>query len=84
MSAGDPSETPHACRGSAVVEEAEAAREPAVVPEQCCSGWPSSASGAGRTAPGSGWRHQYPGTLVVLSLLLARTGTGAPGVHHLI
>ena len=30
------------------------------------------------------WRHQHPGTLVVLSLLLARTGTGAPGVHHLI
>ena len=50
---GDPSETPHACRGPAVVEEAEAAREPAAVPEQCCSGWPSSASGAGRTAPES-------------------------------
>ena len=30
-----------------------------------------------------GWRHRYPGTLVVLPLL-ARTGTGAPGVHHLI
>ena len=52
-SAGDPSETPHACRGPAVVEEAEAAREPAAVPEQCCSGWPSSTSGAGRTAPES-------------------------------
>jgi hypothetical protein len=31
-----------------------------------------------------GWRHWHPGTLVVLPLLLARTGTGAPGVHHLI
>ena len=31
-----------------------------------------------------GWRHQHPGTLAVLSLLLARTGTGALGVHHLI
>ena len=29
-------------------------------------------------------RHRDPGTLVVLTLLLARTGTGAPGVHHLI
>jgi hypothetical protein len=29
-----------------------------------------------------GWRHQLVGTLVVLPLL-ARTGTGAPGVHHL-
>ena len=33
----------------------------------------------------SQWRrHRDPGTLVVLTLLLARTGTGAPGVHHLI
>ena len=31
-----------------------------------------------------GRRHRDPGTLVVLALLLARTGTGAPGVHHLI
>ena len=31
-----------------------------------------------------GWRHQHPGTQAVLSLLLARTGTGALGVHHLI
>jgi hypothetical protein len=34
-----------------------------------------------------GWRHRHrrrlAGTLVVLPLL-ARTGTGAPGVHHLI
>ena len=35
---------------------------------------------------GQGWRHRYPGTLVVLPLvvlplLLVRT---APGVHHLI
>ena len=30
-----------------------------------------------------GWRHRHSGTLVVLPLL-ARTGTGAPGVHHLI
>ena len=51
--AGDPSETPHACRWPMVVEEAEAACEPAAVPEQCCSGWSSSASGAGRTAPES-------------------------------
>ena len=53
-SAGDPSETPHACRGAAVVEaEVAAERGPAAVPEQCCSGWPSSASGAGSTAPES-------------------------------
>ena len=59
-----PSETPHACRGSAVVEEAEVACEPAAVPEQYCSGWPSSASGAGSTAPGSGVEasvSRYPG-----------------------
>ena len=30
---------------------------------------------------GQGWRHRYPGTLVVLPLLLVRT---VPGVHHLI
>src|SRR6185312_12986276 len=30
-----------------------------------------------------GWRHRHSGTLVVLPLL-AKTGTGAPGVHHLI
>ena len=55
MSAGDPSETPRACRGAAVVEaEVAAERGPTAVPEQCCSGWPSSASGAGSTAPGSG------------------------------
>ena len=35
---------------------------------------------------GQGWRHRYPGTLVVLALvvlplLLVRT---TPGVHHLI
>ena len=63
-SAGDPSETLHACRRSAVVEEAEAACEPAEVPEQYCSGWPSSASGAGSTAPGSGVEasvSRYPG-----------------------
>ena len=30
---------------------------------------------------GQGWRHRYPGTLVVLPLLLVRT---APGVLHLI
>jgi hypothetical protein len=28
------------------------------------------------------WRHRLAGTLVVLPLL-ARTGAGAPGVHHL-
>ena len=30
---------------------------------------------------GQGWRHRYPGTLVVLPLLLVRT---VPSVHHLI
>ena len=30
---------------------------------------------------GQGWRHRYPGTLVVLPLLLVRT---TPSVHHLI
>ena len=84
-SAGDPSETPRAYRGAAVVEaEAAAERGLAVVPERCCSGWPSSASGAGRTAPESRVETSHSGTLVVLPLLLARTGTGAPGVHHLI
>ena len=53
MSAGDPSGTQHACRESAAEEEAEAECEPAGVPEHCCSGWPSSASGAGSTAPES-------------------------------
>jgi hypothetical protein len=53
MSAGDPSEIPHAYRGAAAVEEAVAERGPAAEPEQCCSEWPSSASGAGRTAPES-------------------------------
>jgi hypothetical protein len=31
---------------------------------------------------GQRWRHRLVGTLVVLPLL-ARTGAGAPGVHHL-
>jgi len=56
--------TPHPCRGSVVVEEAEAACEPTEVPEQCCSGWPSSTSGAGSTALGSGVEasvSRYPG-----------------------
>jgi hypothetical protein len=53
-SAGDPSENPHACRGAAAVEEAVAECGSAAEPEQCCSEWPSSASGAGRTAPESG------------------------------
>jgi len=47
-----------------VVEAAKAAREPTAVPEQCCSGWPSSASGAGRTAPVSRVEEsafRYPG-----------------------
>ena len=35
------------------MEEAEAECERAEEPEQCCSGWPSSASGAGSTAPES-------------------------------
>ena len=35
------------------MEEAEAECELAEVPEQCCSGWPSSATGAGSTAPES-------------------------------
>jgi len=50
-----------------VVEEAEAACEPAAVPEQCCSGWPSSASRAERTAPESrveASASRYPGCSV--------------------
>ena len=35
------------------MQEAEAECEPAEEPEQCCSGWPSSASGARSTAPES-------------------------------
>ena len=61
----DPSETLHVCRGAAVVEaEAAAERGPAAVPKRCCSGWPSSASGAGRTAPELGVEasaSRYPG-----------------------
>ena len=41
-----------------------AERGPAAVPERCCSGWPSSASGAGRTAPKSrveASASRYPG-----------------------
>ena len=63
-SAGDPSGTQHACRGSAEVEEAAAERGSAAMPEQCCSGWPSSASGAERTAPESrveASASRYPG-----------------------
>jgi hypothetical protein len=52
-SAGDPSENPHACRRAAAVEEVAAEYGSAAEPEQCCSGWPSSVSGAGRTAPES-------------------------------
>jgi hypothetical protein len=50
-SAGDPSESLHACRGAAAVEEVAAECGSAAEPEQCCSEWLSSASGAGRTAP---------------------------------
>jgi hypothetical protein len=50
-SAGDPSESLHACRGAAAVEEVAAECGSAVESEQCCSEWPSSASRAGRTAP---------------------------------
>ena len=42
----------------------EAACEPTEVPEQCCSGWPSSASRAERTAPESrveASASRYPG-----------------------
>ena len=63
-SAGDPSGTQDACREAAAVEEAEAECEPTEEPEQCCSGWPSSASRAGSTAPGSGVEasvSRYPG-----------------------
>jgi hypothetical protein len=35
------------------VEEVAAERGSAAEPEQCCSEWPSSASGAGRTTPES-------------------------------
>jgi hypothetical protein len=53
MSADEPSENPRACRGAAVVEEVVAERGSVAESEQCCSEWPSSASGAGRTAPES-------------------------------
>jgi hypothetical protein len=52
-SAGDPSESPHACRRAAAVEEVAAECGSAAASEQYCSGWPSSASGAGRIAPES-------------------------------
>jgi hypothetical protein len=52
-SAGDPSESPRACRGAAAVEEVVAERGSAAESEQCCSEWPSSAFGGGRTAPES-------------------------------
>jgi hypothetical protein len=52
-STGDPSESPHACCRAAAVEEVAAERGSAAESEQCCSGWPSSASGAGKTAPES-------------------------------
>jgi hypothetical protein len=50
-SAGDPSESPHACRGAAAVEEVAVERGSAAEFEQCCSGWPSSTSGAGKLLP---------------------------------
>jgi hypothetical protein len=48
------------------VVEVEAAREPVAMPEWCCSGWPSSASGAVRTAlesrvEASAMASQHPG-----------------------
>jgi hypothetical protein len=52
-SAGDPSGSPRACRGAAAVEAVAARRGSAAAPEWFCSEWPSSASGAGRTAPES-------------------------------
>jgi hypothetical protein len=52
-SAGDPSENPRACHEAAAVEEVAAEHGSATEPEQCCLEWPSSASGAGRTAPES-------------------------------
>jgi hypothetical protein len=52
-SAGDPLESPRACHGAAAVEEVVAERGSAAEPEQCCSEWPSSAFGAGRTTPES-------------------------------
>jgi hypothetical protein len=52
-SASVPSGSPRACRGAAAVEEVAAERGSATESEQCCLEWPSFASGAGRTAPGS-------------------------------
>jgi hypothetical protein len=42
-----------AAAAAVAVEEVAAERGSAAASEQCCSGWPSSASGAGRTAPES-------------------------------
>jgi hypothetical protein len=44
---------PHVDHVAEAAEEAVAGHGSAAEPEQCCSGSPSSASGAGRTAPGS-------------------------------
>jgi hypothetical protein len=83
-SAGDPSESPRAYRGATAVEEALAGCGSAAASEHCCLEWPSSASGAGKLLRSQRWRHRHRlvGTLVVLPLL-ARTGAGALGVHHL-
>ena len=73
--------TPHACRGSVVVAEAEAACEPTEVLNSVVQGGHHLHLELEVLLWGQGWRHRYPGTLVVLPLL-ARTG--APGFHHLI
>ena len=84
MSAGDPSETPRACRRAAVVE---AVARLSVDLLQCLNGVVQGGHHLHLELEvllqSQKWRHRYPGTLVVLPLL-ARTGTGAPGVHHLI
>jgi hypothetical protein len=75
-SAGVLSENPHVCREAAAVEEVVAERESAAEPEQCCSEWPSSASGAGRTALESEVEASATASA-------GRYSAGAPGVHHL-
>jgi hypothetical protein len=84
--AGDPSKSPQACRGAAAVEEVAAERGSAVESEQYCSGWPSSASRAGKTAPeseveASAVAGRYPGCSAPAGQNRCRCSWCSPSVY---
>jgi hypothetical protein len=83
-SAGDPSESPRACRGAAAVEEVAAERDLLQHLNGVVQGGHHLHLELEELLRSQGWRHRQRlvSALVVLPLL-ARTGAGAPGVHHL-